>query len=268
MKRLPLVLLTCVALFFWLHSANQCLARTDPTTQPATSQPAASPDAYDTRQMEGWTIRVNHALSDGQPKLCTELMKLLDFQLYQITREVPQPALSKIQTVVIWVELNDPLFPGMCYHADRDWVVGHGLDGRKTHGVELANARNFLEWEHRQPWMVLHELAHAYHHDFLPDGFDNAEVEGAYNNAREKGLYEAVLRNNGHTERAYAMTNRMEYFAECSEAFFGTNDFYPFVRPELKVYDPRGYQMMKSAWGIGLPTPSTQPITSNPIKRN
>lgn len=231
-----------------------------PASSPAT-RPAPVADPYDTLAMEGWTVRVNHDLSQGHPKLCGEVLKLLSFQLYQITREVPQPALGRIQSVTLWVELNDPLFPGMCYHPDRDWVVAHGLDVRKTHGVELANAKNFLEWEHTQPWMVLHELAHAYHHDFLPGGFDNAEVKGAYENAREKGLYDAVLRNNGRTERAYAMTNEMEYFAECSEAFFGTNDFYPFVRPELKVHDPRGYQLMRSAWGVGGRRSSSQPAT-------
>lgn len=262
LKGLSLLLLS-VAAFVWPLSSIRCFAESSPTTRPA---PTA--DAYDIVPMEGWTVRVNHALSAGEPKLCAQVLELLHFQLYQITREVPQPALGKIQTVVIWVELNDPLFPCMCYHADHDWVVGHGLDARKTHGVELANARNFLEWEHRQPWMVLHELAHAYHHDFLPGGFDNPQVKAAYENARDKGLYDAVLRNNGRTERAYAMTNRMEYFSECTEAFFGTNDFYPFVRPELKVHDPRGYQMMKSAWGVGLPPTSGTPPTTRPSQAN
>jgi hypothetical protein len=251
MKSVHLALL--LALSFGLRqSPAHAASRADsmPTTEPS-----AAVDDYDVLSMEGWTIRVNHALSQGQPKLCAGVLKLLGFQLYQITREVPQPALGNIQSVAIWVELNDPLFPCMCYHPDHDWVVGHGLDGRKTHGVELANAKNFLEWEHRQPWMVLHELSHAYHHDFLPGGFDNPQVEAAYNNAREKGLYDAVLRNNGRTERAYAMTNAMEYFAECTESFFGTNDFYPFVRPELKVHDRKGYEMMKAAWGMGTPAP-------------
>ena len=32
----------------------------------------------------------------------------------------------------------------------------------------------------------------------------------------------------------------MEYFAELSEAYFGTNDFYPFVRGELQTTRPAG----------------------------
>ena len=231
-----------------------------PGAAPATTRPVVrvEQDEYETRAIEGWTVRVNRQLSQGEPELCARTLELLRFQLYQITREVPDPALKKIQTVVIWVELDDPLFPCMCYHPDRGWVVGHGLDARKTHGVEIANAKNFLQWVHKQPWMVFHELAHAYHHDFLPGGFENPQVLAAYNNAKQKGLYNAVLRNNGRTERAYAMTNPMEYFSECSEAFFGTNDFYPFVQVEFKVHDRRGYDTLKSAWGVGAPPAMTQ----------
>jgi hypothetical protein len=41
----------------------------------------------------------------------------------------------------------------------------------------------------------------------------------------------------------------MEYFAETTEAFFGTNDFFPFVRSELRRHDPGGYELLKKLWG-------------------
>ena len=98
--------------------------------------------------------------------------------------------------------------------------------------------------------MVLHELAHAYHHQFLEDGFDNPEVKAAYDRAMKSKLYQKVLRINGRDEKAYAATNPMEYFAEATEAFFGTNDFYPFVRSELKRHDPAAYDSSRAcgAW--------------------
>jgi hypothetical protein len=40
----------------------------------------------------------------------------------------------------------------------------------------------------------------------------------------------------------------MEYFAEATEAFFGTNDFYPFVRSELKQHDPQMYDLLRKLW--------------------
>lgn len=238
-----------------------------PATQPAVAARSTclAEDPYDVIQLEGWTVKVNQRLSKGNPELAAKAVELLKFQLYQVEREVPKPALAKIRGVVIWVELNDPLFPGACYHSNFDWVKGNGLNPDKTHGVEIANARNFLQWEHTQPWMVLHELSHAYHDQFLPGGFENEKIRAAYDNARNKKLYESVLRNNGHVERAYAMTNQMEYFAECSEAFFGTNDFYPFVRVEFAQHDPVGYEALRELWGDRR-GPATQPANEELLK--
>ena len=47
---------------------------------------------------------------------------------------------------------------------------------------------------------------------------------------------------------AYAITNHREYFAELSEAYFGRNDYYPFVRAELEAFDLGGYGVVHSAW--------------------
>lgn len=96
--------------------------------------------------------------------------------------------------------------------------------------------------------MVLHELAHGYHQQFL--GENHAGIRRCFENAKEKGLYDSVLRINGHHERHYAMTNEKEFFAEMTEAFFGTNDFYPFVRAELKDHDPETYQLMCDVWEV------------------
>ena len=116
--------------------------------------------------------------------------------------------------------------------------------------VELANARNFLDWTLEQPWMVLHELSHAYHHQFLRDGFDNPLVKAAYDRAMKSKIYAKVLRISGREEKAYAASNPMEYFAEATEAFFGTNDFYPFVRSELRRHDPAAYDLLVKQWGV------------------
>jgi hypothetical protein len=45
------------------------------------------------------------------------------------------------------------------------------------------------------------------------------------------------------------MNNDQEYFAELSEAYFGTNDIYPFVRAEVREHDPEGYRMLRKVWG-------------------
>ncbi|HZK80182.1 MAG TPA: hypothetical protein VFC46_03925, partial [Humisphaera sp.] len=217
----------------------------------AKPRPFDPTESYALYDIEGWTVRVNQRLLRDDPKTAEKTLELLRFQFYQITRELPSPALAKLRQVSLWVELDDPLFPCMCYHANLGWVAGHGLNPEKAKCVELANAKTFLKWVHSQPWMVFHEFAHAYHDQFLESGFDNEPILAAYRDAKEAKIYDAILRNNGHTEKAYAMTNQMEYFAELSESFFGTNDFYPFIRAELKVHDPKGYDVLKEAWGIG-----------------
>jgi hypothetical protein len=124
----------------------------------------------------------------------------------------------------------------------------------KAGGVEIANVRNFLTWTHDQPWMVLHELAHAYHHQVLT--FEHAEVRTCHGEAMRNKLYDSVLHINGRKQRHYACTNPMEYFAEMTEAYFGTNDFYPFVRAELKQVDPRMYALLEKLWGVRQPRPA------------
>jgi hypothetical protein len=53
----------------------------------------------------------------------------------------------------------------------------------------------------------------------------------------------------GHRTRHYALTNHKEYFAEGTEAYFGANDFHPFVRAELKSFDPELHRVLREIWG-------------------
>ena len=50
-------------------------------------------------------------------------------------------------------------------------------------------------------------------------------------------------------ERAYAMTDEKEHFAEQTEAFFSRNDFFPFDRAELKRHDPAMERLLVKLWG-------------------
>jgi hypothetical protein len=205
---------------------------------------------YETRQIEGWTVLVNEEFLRRRSTLAEQTLTLLRFQLYQIVRRLPKAAVSKLRKVRIWVEENEPNTPCMAYHPDAGWLEQHGVNSEKQKCVELANARNFLDWTLEQPWMVLHELSHAYHHQFLRDGFNNPLVKAAYDRAMKSKIYAKVLRISGREEKAYAASNPMEYFAEATEAFFGTNDFFPFVRAELRQHDPGAYELLSKQWGI------------------
>jgi hypothetical protein len=203
---------------------------------------------YSIREIEGWIVLVNKELLSDHVDLAEDVLKLLKHQLYQITRIVPDEALKEIRNISIWVEYNDPRHRCMCYHPSEQWLRNNGFNPEKARGVEIANSENFLKWTLDQPWMVMHELAHSYHHCVL--GYDNAEIREAYNKAVDSKQYESVQHIAGKPRRAYALNNDQEYFAECTEAIFGTNDFYPFVRSELKQHDPQMYELLKKLWRI------------------
>lgn len=205
---------------------------------------------YEVRDVNGWKVFLNSRLERAEPELCAETLLLLRHQLYQIERMVPGPAVKKIREISVWVELDEPHHPCMCYHPDAGWLREHDMNPEKARCIEIANARNFLSWTKQQPWMVFHELAHGYHDQFVEGGYDNQELAEALKQAREEKLYDEVLHINGRMERHYALTNQMEYFAEQSEACFGTNDFYPFVRSELEKHDPRMFVLVKKLWGV------------------
>ena len=209
----------------------------------------AASELYEPRQVEGWTVLVNRDFLRQQPALAERTLTLLQFQLYQIVRKVPAVAVGKLRKIRIWVEEKQPATPCMTYHPAAAWLKEHGVNPDKAKCVELANAQRFLDWTLEQPWMLLHELSHAYHHQFLSEGFKNPQVQAAYDQAMKSKIYQKVLRINGREERAYAANNPMEYFAEATEAFFGTNDFYPFVRSELKRHDPVAYDLLTRLWG-------------------
>jgi hypothetical protein len=217
------------------------------SSQPATTRPFDPTSDYRIKTIQGWPVRVNQRLA-AQGELVDTTLSLLEHKLYDITRVVPAPALVKLRQVPIWVELEDPPWGMACYHPSADWLREHGYNPDKAGAVENTNARNFLAWTLHQPSAVLHELAHAYHHQVLK--YDHPAIRRCCEQAVASKTYESVLNYAGQHVRAYALENDQEYFAELSESFFGTNDFYPFVRAELKEHDPDAYQMLGELWGV------------------
>jgi hypothetical protein len=201
---------------------------------------------YAIRKIEGWTIYVNQQLLNDKKKIGSDLLKLLRVKLYDVNRVVPQKALKELYKVPIWLEFDNKQVLCACYHPSREWLSEHGFNPEKAKSIEIGNTMNFMNWSLHQPYMVLHELAHGYHHQVL--GYDNPDIKFAYDKAVEAGLYKSVLHCNGDNLQAYAINNDQEYFAEQTEAYFGTNDYYPFVKAELMKYDPLMYETLRKLW--------------------
>lgn len=211
--------------------------------------PFTPTDQYEARQIEGWTVLVNKQLLQGHPELADRALRLLQEQLYQVGRKLPGGPLEKLRKIRFWVEEAESVPRCTAYHPNPQWLRENGKNPDKARSIEIGNVHNFLAWTLDQPWMMLHELSHAYHHQFLKGGFENPEVKAAYQAAMRSKLYDSVLKIDGQRMKAYAATNHKEFFAEQSESFFGTNDFYPFVSPELKLHDPETFALLQRVWG-------------------
>lgn len=202
------------------------------------------------QEIEGWTVVLGADLRDeeqreGREKALTALAN----HLQRVKYIVPEDRLMKLMELPIWIEWHNEKLASMQYHPDRGWLIGNGHDPRLAKHVHIPRAAdlyNAATWA-KHPYVVLHELAHAFHDQVL--SFENAEVLKVFDTIKEKGLYDNVLLYTGRRVKHYALTNHKEYFAETTEAYFGVNDFYPFVRAELKEYDPAGFDLMEVVWG-------------------
>ena len=210
----------------------------------------ALPTAHTTRNVEGWSVRVDDRLLTGtNAALGERALKLLTARLVAITFVVPEPALAKLRTVTIQLDLNYGELRPMQYHPSRGWLKEKGYSEALAKCVHIPSVEDFLAPFdiHRMPWVVLHELAHAYHDQVL--GFAEPRLVAAWENFRASGKYKSVLTSYGALRAHYGLNNAKEFFAEMSESYLGVNDFYPFVRAELEEHDPTTFALMKKIWG-------------------
>lgn len=216
---------------------------------------AAEPTNKDTaREIRGWKLQISRELLDREPQLTAKAIELLEKQLEEIVRTVPKPALAELQKVPLYFSPEYPkVQPKAEYHPGAGWLRDNGRDPAMAKGIEFTNIRIFQEETNRMPNFALHELAHAYHDRVLPKGFGNEDIQKAFARAKDSGAYDKVERHFGNgkpnsVEKAYALTNPMEYFAETTEAYFARNDFYPFTRDELKRHDPAMFELLDKLW--------------------
>jgi arylsulfatase A-like enzyme len=209
----------------------------------------AKPTSHTIRKIEGWTIRVDDRLLRAPDDvLGTRALRFLEGKLSDIKAVVPADKLKKLQAVTIVLDLTHGKLGPMQYHPNGAWLRENGYSEDLVKCVHIPRAadlptrRNIRE----QPWVILHELAHAYHDQVL--GFDEPRIREAYEKYRRSGHGEKTLLHDGRRVRAYALTDHKEFFAEMTEAYFGVNDFFPFNRAELKEAEPEIYELFRDIW--------------------
>jgi len=201
------------------------------------------------RDIEGWKVHVDPAMLEGEHREeGAKALAMLANHLQRIKILVPPDPLAKMQQLEIWIERSHPTLKSKQYHPNRQWLTDNGHDPRLAKKVHIPQAGELVSRDQmlKHPAVVLHELAHAYHDQVL--GFDHPEILAAFAKAQISGDYQRVLDHTGRKVRHYALSNPKEYFAEGTEAFFYRNDFYPFVRAELKEHDPTLFDLLSDIW--------------------
>jgi hypothetical protein len=210
----------------------------------------------ESRNILGWAVHIERRLLKQDEAAVNAALRGLEEQLSEITRVVPPKAVAELRKIPLWFSVPYPgVRPTAEYHPNMGWLKGAGRELALAKGVEFTNVERFEAESKRMPNFALHELAHGYHDRVLQGGFGNPSIKAAYERAKASGSYDAVKRWNGSAfaskpEKAYAMTNPMEYFAESTEAYFTRNDFYPFNKTELQEHDPAMVAVLEEMWGV------------------
>jgi Mlc titration factor MtfA (ptsG expression regulator) len=207
------------------------------------------------RNVAGWSVHIRRELLKEEAADTAKALELIKSQLEEIIRVVPKAAVVELQKVPLYFSPEYPgIRPSAEYHPGASWLSDNGRDPVMAKGVEFTNIRVFEADTRRMPNFALHELAHAYHDRFLPESHNNPEIKVAYEAAKAAGGYERVERRDAdgskRMDRAYAITNPAEYFAETTEAYFTRNDFFPYTNDQLKKHDPGMYVLLEKLWGM------------------
>jgi hypothetical protein len=206
---------------------------------------------YQHQSIESFDVYIALDALSNHEKETQEAIHLLSFKLKEINKlGLKQAITDSFHAVKIFMDWNTS-WSAMVYHPSKDWLVDNGYIPEKEKSIEISNIKNFLDWTKlNQPFMVLHELAHAYHHRVLD--FDYQPIIDAFEHAMNHSIYDSVSFHSGDGDytlkESYATSNKMEYFAELTEAYLGQNDYFPFNREDLKRHDPKAYKLLTQIW--------------------
>ncbi|CAN5704514.1 hypothetical protein BH10PSE6_BH10PSE6_38610 [soil metagenome] len=224
---------------------RRCLSRFVPTEKPETWEITATlEDDYERKYIRSFPVYVAPEFNKQDPSLLQQCLQVLESNARRIQEVLPSAAWKGISGIPIWLEYKRDWAYGGAYFASQKWLIANGLSGAKAKSIQFHSSLAVMAGSMQNP--LMHEVAHAYHDLVL--SYSYWPILAAYRSAELSGSYNAVRHSSGRIERAYAMSNHREFFATLSEAYFGTGDFFPFTREDLKEFDPVSYRLISNAW--------------------
>jgi hypothetical protein len=226
-----------------IYSPTNRESKRDPSDRP-------QPTARIARDIEGWKVLVDdRLLAAPNDAVGARALKFLEAKLVDIKAVVPAARVKELQAIAIVLDLQCGKLGPMQYHPDARWLKSNGYPTELAKCVHLPRAADLPTPRNinQQPWVILHELAHAYHDQVL--GFDEPRILAAFEDFNKSGRGDRVLLFDGRRVKHYALTDHKEFFAEMTESYFGVNDFFPFNRAELKGAEPELFALLSRIWG-------------------
>lgn len=200
-----------------------------------------------------WAIYLEQTLVDADKSYADKALNKLERSLNEIIAKLPANAARQLKKLDIYLmkgEKSSVDEGGMSYIRPGEPRNYYYLDPGWQHAIVIYSAKTFMYLD--EVWAkkaLMHELAHAWHISNWPQR--HPPIYNTYLNAKDNDLYRNVDDYKGRKiETAYALKNQMEYFAELSAMYFVGGNYYPYSVKDLKHYDPLGFQMLETLWGI------------------
>lgn len=210
---------------------------------------------YETVKAGEWVIEVEKQLRDNDRDISDRAVKRLEEKLDNSFEVLPESSHALLKNHKFFLMYGPKASDGgrdngLEYYQKHAPQHYKHIDPRWGGCIAIYSAENYVQisdlWALK---VIIHELAHAYHLEQWPE--TQEDIRQAWKNAVQIGIYMDVKDNEGKTiEKAYAVVNQLEYFAELSCMYFAGCNYQPFNRSELKAYDPVGYAMIEKMWGI------------------
>ena len=214
------------------------------------------------RIVDGFEVRLSPAFdaSGGESyEVMGRALRYIEAELTMMSArgQMPELALARLRQSGVSIYLAPPAVR-IGEIEDDWWPCGEGAVCFRSSVRRVGVTTEFLFDYYRRGNTLMHELSHAYQNLVVRDGDDNPCIRAAHEDAVSSGKYRNVKNDyrygrsveNGYQIHAvaYALTNRFEYWAEATEAFYYFNGAYPFTRHDLFEHDRLGYETIKQLW--------------------
>tara|TARA_B100000315_G_scaffold159395_1_gene147887 strand:+ start:1310 stop:2326 length:1017 start_codon:yes stop_codon:yes gene_type:complete len=205
------------------------------------------PLVHERHQMAWWTVYVECLVYDT-PGLAERTIRYVQAEMDLAADLLPHSSIGTLRHTPVWIDISFKDPENMAIYMEDVQDPG-SLDLPYVNGVRVSvdAIEEELAYEESEGFAI-HELAHAWHCLAYDPCWSGTRIMSAYAAAMSDDLYDSVPYLYGEDERAYAATDDAEYFAELSEAWFDSNDYFPFNRDEVKAHDPSGARAVEAAW--------------------